>query len=126
MATDNYDDAYSAARRYCREVQDSLRSSIRDDLADFADVDAMNDRLHEEADNHQAVIYTGRDSCYCFGSSNEDAYQEETGEPAPSVEVRAMFAIMADVRECSEWESMTAAVEEGTVAEYLADAGSTA
>jgi hypothetical protein len=120
--TDSYSVAYEEACRYCREVQDGFLASLRDDLATFANGEELNDRLHEDIDGHEAVIYTGRSWVYLTGSGNDGAAEEELGDELKmGLPQRTYWAILADVRERSEWEEMCEAVESGSVAEYLVE-----
>ena len=66
---------------------------------DVADDEALQERLDSEADGTDIVIYTYKAKAALLASENEDAYADEMGEPAPSPEVAAYFALRADVRE---------------------------
>jgi len=117
--SDSYDECYRAACRHVAECRESVLESVRDDLATFGDVDELRQRMMEECDGAATVIYTGQAWAYCLGSQNDDAYSAEMGEEPKSVEVRACWALMADVEEDSDWQDMVDAVENDTVADYL-------
>lgn len=122
MSADHYSDSYTAAVRYCHEVQDGILASIRADLgADFfKEPSDLSDRLHEEIDGCETVIYTGRSWVYLTGSRNDEAYKEESADGTDiDLAQRCYYAIRADVEERIEWENMLHAVENGLVAEYL-------
>lgn len=103
--TDTYSDAYHAACRYQQEVIESALEHVREMVAEGQD---KNEALEGYATGCETVIYTGRAWCYCFASSNDEAYEEEMGEVAPSIESRAAWAIVADVREHYQWDDIEA------------------
>lgn len=56
-------------------------------------------------DDHQFVIYTYKAKAALLASDNEDAYAEEIGETAPTVEVACCYAMRADVWQLLEARS---------------------
>ena len=88
------------------DYQDDINGIVADLRTEIAgghleDSEAIDTWLHETIDGHQRVIYTFRAKLGLLASSNEDAYQAELGEPAPTVESACYMAMMADVREHS-------------------------
>ena len=74
------------------------------------DDEILSDIVTEQCDaGNNQLIYTWNSRCYLMGRSNEGAYQDEIGEPAPSVEAAASAALEADVR-ASHWYSDAEAV----------------
>ena len=119
--TDSYDAAYRAACRFQWETVKDVLASLRDALREnpAIDADGLDTALYETCGDHAAIIYTGRSWAYCFGSPNDGAYEEEIGGTPDNIETRALWALVADVRETNEWSDMFNAVESGTVAAYL-------
>jgi len=85
-------------RDYQDDVQgivDEMRRQVRDGECDEDD---FFERLDEQIDGHQRVIYTAKARVGLCCTDNPDAYQDETGELAPeSVEVAMYYALRADV-----------------------------
>ena len=100
--TDHYAAAVSHAGSYVHEEIAAALDAVREALRDDPDAD-KDDALWEYADGCQTVIYTGRAWVYCLGSGNDDAYTAELGEEPGTIEARAMYALMADVREHPDW-----------------------
>lgn len=102
---DHYAAAMDHAGRYVwEEVRDAL-DAVRELLADGSYTD-KEEALQSYADECRTVIYTGRAWVYCLWSGNDGAYREEMGEEPGSMEVRAMYALMADVREHPDWDDI--------------------
>jgi hypothetical protein len=84
---DYYDDV--------REIVENLKQAIKD--GEVTDEDGAYDWLHQSIDGSARVIYTWQAKLGLLVSDNEDAYEDEIGEPAPSVESRMYMAMMRDV-----------------------------
>lgn len=65
--------------------------------------DILSDILIEQcgAENNQ-LIYDWNSRCYLMGTNNHDAYHDETGDLAPSVQAAATRALIADLQ-ASHW-----------------------
>lgn len=98
----NEDEAKEAERILYRAHYSRVRATAIDVLEDvlsgrIEDTDGLETRLHEEADT--AVTYTRDAERILFSSENDDAYEDQIGEKAPSVEAAAAMAFETDVRE---------------------------
>lgn len=113
--TPTYDDILGAARQWhYTEVGHLADEAIKECLASDAAPgrerrEWLDEWVRETCDQHERVIYTGQASLTCAASDNEDAYQDEFGEPAPTVEARACWALIRDVWQLldarsDEWE----------------------
>lgn len=82
IAEEDVNDAVSVIRRdYYADVEglgDSLIEAIKD--GEIADREQFQDRLHEDVDGSQRVIYTWQAQLGILASENSDAYFEELGE----------------------------------------------
>ena len=111
-------DAYHALERWYWEVVRDYADTYSDerdeavkrvmkqeDLEDEDDVDQydvdeyMYEWLHETLDGCEEVIYTARAKAVLLASPNEDAYLEDFGEAAPTVNAAAMWALFRDVKD---------------------------
>jgi hypothetical protein len=77
-------DAFREAKAYAKEHGESFEPS---------------DALHEIVDGSQRVIYTVQARVGLLCSDNEDAYEDEMGEPAPTIEAAMFMALRRDVEE---------------------------
>lgn len=102
--TDHFREAVSHAWMYVREVVEDALVAVREAVEDYGE--DKDEALHSHADGCEATIYTGRAWAYCLGTDNDRAYLDETGEEPPCIEVRAMSALMADVREHPDWDGI--------------------
>lgn len=75
-----------------RGQADALLDAIKS--GEIPDSDTFEDHLHEIG-----VIYTSDAHKTVWFSDNDDAYEDEMGEKADTIEVTAMYALQADVRE---------------------------
>jgi len=66
---------------------------------EIRDPERFDEALHEECDGSGRVIYTYKAKQGLLASDNEDAYEEEMGEPAPGPEQAMYFALRADIME---------------------------
>ena len=73
---------------------DVLEEILSGRLTDDEELDRY---IHETVDGTDIVIYTSKAQAALLASDNGDAHEEETGEPAPSPEAAAYFALRADV-----------------------------
>lgn len=108
----------------------SVRDIAQDVLAEFPlppegaedeNADARDDAIASHVDGTSWTIYTHSAAALLLVSDNEDAAEEMLGEDEAkecSVEQRAALAMLADVRELIESESLLAIAEE--VAEHFA------
>lgn len=62
----------------------------------------LTEYIDQATDDHNHVIYTFKAKCVLLASDNEDAYQDEMGEPAPTVEAAACMAMRRDCWELLE------------------------
>ena len=102
---DHYREAYAHAEQYVREEIADALDAVREALAYDPGTDP-DEALWEYADSCQTVNYTARAALYCLGSPNDGAYLDEMGEQLPTVEQRAMYALVADVREHPDWDEI--------------------
>ena len=94
------------AASYAEEREAAVKRVMKqEDLEEEDDVDQydvdeyMYEWLHETLDGCEEVIYTARAKAVLLASSNEDAYLEEIGEVAETVNVAAMWALRRDISE---------------------------
>lgn len=83
---------------YYSRVRD-MAEGILSDMLDGTETRDLSEVLHETIDGTDLVIYTYKAKAVLLASDNEDAYEDQMGEPAPSVEAAAFMAIEADVTE---------------------------
>jgi len=102
----SFDDVMSLARRwYYTEIRSLADEAIRAVHADKPSSSYdENDRrefltgwVDETTDAHSFVIYTAKAGMVLAASDCDSAYEDATGETGASVEVRACFAMRADV-----------------------------
>lgn len=99
------------------EVQEALAVIRRDYYADVrsiaeeytkaktGDDEKDQETLHQLVDGAQRVIYTYQAKLGLLISDNEDAYQDEFGEPPPTIEAQMYVALTRDVLEYLNLES---------------------
>lgn len=84
---------------YWQDVR-GFAEDIRDRVASGElDRDDTSDAVHEACDGATRIIYTWWARVTLCCASNPDAYQDEMGEPAPTVESQAYMAFRQDVEE---------------------------
>ena len=83
-------------RPWFTEYNEEIRSLAKEAIK--IPEDERDDWLHDTIDGHEWVIYTFKARCVLVATDNPDAYEEEMGEPAKTVEAQAYMAIMHDVR----------------------------
>lgn len=103
-------------RWYYTEIRDCVQAAINeldrstglseDNIEPQEWLQEYVDRL---TDNHEFVIYTYKARTALLVSSNEGAYEDETGEKPPTPEVACCFAMRADIWQVlnarsKEWE----------------------
>lgn len=97
----SFDDAFNALRAwYMREVDswaDEYDKRIK--AREWESEEAFRDAFHEETDGAQCIIYTAQAKAVLLASDNEDAYADEIGEPAPTVEEAALMAFQRDIQD---------------------------
>lgn len=110
-AAPDLDRAYREVRRwYYSGVRSLVEGLIEECLAEkhktgYAARKWLLERVDEDTDQHEFVIYTFKAKCALLASDNENAYQEEVGELAQSVEAAARWAMRRDVWELLEARS---------------------
>lgn len=78
-------------------VVDDIERAVK--KGEITDDESLTEYLEQTVDGSARVIYTFQAKIGLLVSKNEDAYQDETGEP-PSDPSKAMyFAMIADVRD---------------------------
>lgn len=106
--TVTYQSVYDLACRWqWQKAKDMAESCIQEARAhkDWADAgederrEILSGIVNKSIDGCGTVIYTGRAMAYVFASSNDDAFEDEVGEPPPDVSTRAYYALRADVLE---------------------------
>lgn len=109
---DDFADAMSALRRwYYTEVREWAKEYDRRIKGkEWESREDFYDALREETDSAQVVIYTAQAKACLLASDNEDEYEEQFGEKAPTVEAAACMAFQRDII-----ESMTADVDDESV-----------
>lgn len=101
---------WTVVREYVASYTEEREAAVKrvmkqEDLEDESDVDQydvdeyMYEWLHETLDGCEEVIYTARSKAILLASPNEDAYLEEIGEVAETVNVAAMWALRRDISE---------------------------
>ena len=114
MSDDESEISFEAATRairawYYSEIRSIVDSAIKECNSEHdASIDEDERRewlttwIDETTDGHCYVIYTYKAKCVCLASDNEDAYEDEIGERAPTVEAQACMAMRRDVWELIE------------------------
>ncbi len=114
----NLDNAFREIRRWyysgVTRLVDCLIEECKGEKHEDEDAarEWLTERVDEDTGDHEFVIYTFKAKCACLASDNEDAYQDDMGEPAPSVEAAACMAMRRDV-----WELLDARSDEWIPAE---------
>lgn len=113
----NYNDVYNLAQRWqWQEAKDMATSCLEEARArsEWADAgtddrrEMLTEIVDESTDGCGTVIYTGQALAYLFASTNDDAYEDATGEESTDASLRCLFALRADVWEIidgEEWEA---------------------
>ena len=98
-------------RRNASEVERRCLAHLLDAVEsnEAKDEDELRERLSEEIDS--IFTYTLNASAYLFGCDNQDAYEEECGEKAPSVEAQAAYALEQNVTQRQEWDDMVSRLD---------------
>jgi hypothetical protein len=79
--------------RDVRSISESIRDAIKD--GEVTDSESLSDRIHEECDGHQRVIYTSLNMETLLVSDNADAYADEFGEDGLIKDGSVNWAAMA-------------------------------
>ena len=96
----DYADSYSDERdEAVKRVMKQEGLEDEDDVDQYDVDEYMYEWLHETLDGCEEVIYTARSKAVLLASPNEDAYLEDFGETAPTVNAAAMWALFRDVRD---------------------------
>lgn len=94
---------YGGIRRLVEGLIDACKAEKHED--EDSAREWLSERVDEDTDGHEFVIYTFKAKCLLLASDNEDAYQDEIGEPAPTVEAAACMAMRRDAWELLESRS---------------------
>jgi|SRR5882724_1354884 len=87
-------------QHYYQEVRsyaDDLLRAVKD--GEITDEEQLTERLDQEVDGSARVIYTFKSKLGLLASDNDDAYEDEMGEPPNDVAVQMAFAMRQDIRE---------------------------
>src|SRR6266487_4267848 len=91
----------AAVRVLQRDYQDDVQGIVgemrRQAREGEVDADDFFERLDEQVDGHQRVIYTHEARLGMCCTDNPEAYEDEMGEQPGSVEQAMYFALRADV-----------------------------
>jgi len=100
----SFSDAVSALQQWYHEqvVEWADDFDKRIEKGEFSDRDEFIERLDEETDSAGVIIYTQQAKAIMFVSKNEDAYEDDIGEPPPTVEAGALMAFRRDIMERME------------------------
>jgi hypothetical protein len=100
----SFNDAMGAIRKwYYSEVKEwADEFDKRIEKGEFDDREDFMERFDEETDSAGIIIYTQQAKGVLFASDNEDAYEEEFGEAAPTVEAAALMAFRRDIMEAMD------------------------
>lgn len=86
-------------RDYYQDVHgigDEIKSAI--ESGEISTDDQLQDRINQEVDGSQRVIYTFQARCGLLVSENDEAYEDQFGDKAPTVEAQMSVAMMEDIR----------------------------
>jgi hypothetical protein len=100
MSDDAYDRGRDALQKWYHDECRACARAVLDEAKQYKRDES--DVLHETIDGHEFIIYTAKAQLVIALSGYSDAYEDEMGERAPSDEVRAYYAMCADVREYME------------------------
>lgn len=87
-------------QHYYQEVRsyaDDLLRMVKD--GEITDEEQLTERLDQEVDGSARVIYTFQSKLGLLASDNDDAYEDEMGEPTNDVAAQMAMAMRADIRE---------------------------
>lgn len=88
---------------YVRSIAEELDTEARSKLRAGEDADDVHEtiggRLHEACDGSGWIIYTGDAIRALLYSDNDDAHEDELGEPGASWNVLAFYALQADIQD---------------------------
>lgn len=84
---------YQEVRQYGDDLLEMVKSG------EISDDQALTERLEQDVDSSARVIYTFQSKLGLLVSDNDEAYEQEFGEPPPD-DARQMYAAMiADIRD---------------------------
>jgi len=95
-----------------RGIREEMKRAVKD--GEVSDEDEFRDHLHEQVDGHQRVIYTHQARVGLCCSSHPDAAEDEMGEPARDVSAQMYWALMADVCESCDYDTIVSELESET------------
>lgn len=93
-----------------RGIAEELKRAVKD--GEVTNEEEYCDRLNEVCNDHQRVIYTFQARIGMLCTDNASACEDETGEPARSVEAAMCWALIADVNAHTDYDSIVAELEE--------------
>lgn len=101
MTEITFDDALNALRNWYMTEVDQWADDFdaRLQAREWATEEEWQDAFSQETDGAACIIYTAQAKAVLLASDNEDAYQDEFGDPAPTVEAAALMAFQADIRQ---------------------------
>lgn len=82
---------------FVRDIAKEAIAGILD--GSIADREELDSWIDETCDGSERVIYNAKASFLLAASDCEDAYDHESGESGASVNVRAFYALRADIKE---------------------------
>ncbi len=101
ITDEDLDDAVRVIRaHYYQEVRryaDDLLEAVKD--GEITDDEQLTERLDQEVDGSARVIYTFKSKLGLLASDNDEAYEDEMGEPTNDVAIQMAFAMRQDIRE---------------------------
>lgn len=89
LSRDYYQDVHGIGD----EIKDAIESS------EISTDDQLHDRINQEVDSSQRVIYTFQARCGLLVTNNDEAYENEFGDKPPTVEAQMAYAMTVDIRE---------------------------
>ena len=97
----SFSDAVSTLEKWYHEQVKEWADEFDKRIAEgeFSDREEFIDRFDEETDSAGIIIYTQQAKAVMFVSRNEDAYEDEMGDPPPTVEAGALMAFRRDILE---------------------------
>lgn len=96
-----FQQAFEAIRRwyYCEVDEWATEYDKRIKAREWDSEEEFRDAFHQETDSAACIIYTQQAKAVLFASDREDAYEEEMGDPAPTVEAAALMAFQRDIQD---------------------------
>lgn len=99
-------DYWSDVRGIAAELKRMVKDGECEDEGEFGE------RLDEQCDVHQRVIYTQQARLGLCCCDNVDAYKDEMGEEPPTIVAQMFMALRADVAAMVNYDDVVAELEE--------------